>query len=118
VLLKPEPDEDDRVRLTVQDAEVGLDLPSAEKVFEASYTTKNAGMGIGWSVSRFIIESHGGRIWAGGLREESSIRGGWYGPQQKPIPKYDREPPSSGAFSYHGDCLGRIGMETPQVHAG
>jgi signal transduction histidine kinase len=35
-----------------------------DKVFEAFYTTKNDGMGIGLSVSRSIIESHHGRIWA------------------------------------------------------
>jgi len=57
-------DEDDHVRLTVQDAGVGFDPQAMDKVFEAFYTTKNDGMGIGLSVSRSIIESHHGRIWA------------------------------------------------------
>ncbi|WP_309246530.1 ATP-binding protein [Ramlibacter montanisoli] len=57
-------DDGDCVRLTVQDAGVGLDAGSAERLFEAFYTTKSAGMGIGLSVSRSIIERHHGRLWA------------------------------------------------------
>jgi PAS domain S-box-containing protein len=57
-------DEGERVRLTVQDSGVGLEPQGADKLFEAFYTTKSSGMGIGLSVSRSIIESHHGRIWA------------------------------------------------------
>ncbi|MFZ0478089.1 MAG: PAS domain S-box protein [Terriglobales bacterium] len=64
LLVKTERDEDDRVRLTVQDAGVGFDPQAADKLFESFYTTKNDGMGIGLSVSRSIIESHHGRLWA------------------------------------------------------
>jgi signal transduction histidine kinase len=53
-----------RVRLTVQDAGVGFETESLDRLFEAFYTTKNGGMGIGLSVSRSIIESHQGRLWA------------------------------------------------------
>ena len=52
------------VRVTVRDAGVGLDRQSVEKVFDPFYTTKSGGMGIGLSVSRSIIESHQGRIFA------------------------------------------------------
>ncbi|HTY67025.1 MAG TPA: ATP-binding protein [Alphaproteobacteria bacterium] len=52
------------VRLDVQDTGVGLAPQDAERVFEAFYTTKDGGMGIGLSVSRSIIETHRGRIWA------------------------------------------------------
>jgi signal transduction histidine kinase len=52
------------VRLAVQDAGVGFDPASVERLFDPFYTTKNDGMGIGLCVSRSIIESHGGRIWA------------------------------------------------------
>ena len=57
-------DEDDRVRLTMQDTGVGFDAQAVDRIFEAFYTTKNDGMGIGLSVSRSIIESHHGRLWA------------------------------------------------------
>ena len=56
--------EDDHVRLTVQDSGVGVDPEKVEKLFDPFYTTKSAGMGIGLSVSRSIIESHHGRLWA------------------------------------------------------
>ena len=52
------------VRMSVQDAGVGLDSQSVDKLFQAFYTTKEDGMGIGLSVSRSIIESHQGRLWA------------------------------------------------------
>jgi signal transduction histidine kinase len=57
-------DEGDRVRLSVQDSGVGFEPHDADKLFEAFYTTKSGGMGIGLSVSRSIIESHNGRLWA------------------------------------------------------
>jgi PAS domain S-box-containing protein len=62
--VRTERDEGDRVRLTVQDAGVGFEPHGEDKLFEAFYTTKSGGMGIGLSVSRSIIESHHGRLWA------------------------------------------------------
>ena len=56
--------EGDRVCLTVQDAGVGFDPEAADQLFDAFYTTKSDGMGIGLSVSRSIIEAHHGRLWA------------------------------------------------------
>jgi PAS domain S-box-containing protein len=53
----------DRLRVVVQDAGVGFDPETANRLFEAFYTTKSSGMGIGLSVSRSIIERHHGRIW-------------------------------------------------------
>jgi C4-dicarboxylate-specific signal transduction histidine kinase len=64
LLIKTEHDEGDRVRLTVQDAGVGFDPQAAGRLFDAFYTTKDDGMGIGLSVSRSIIDSHHGRLWA------------------------------------------------------
>lgn len=64
LLIRTERDEGDRVRLTVQDAGYGFDPQAVDRLFEGFYTTKNDGMGIGLSVSRSIIESHHGRLWA------------------------------------------------------
>jgi PAS domain S-box-containing protein len=52
------------VLVEVRDSGTGLDPQRAEQVFEAFYTTKAAGIGIGLSISRSIIEAHGGRLWA------------------------------------------------------
>jgi PAS domain S-box-containing protein len=59
-------DDDDRLRVVVRDSGVGLDPEIADRLFEAFYTTKSSGMGIGLSVSRSIIERHQGRIWGAG----------------------------------------------------
>ena len=64
MIIRTERVEGDRVRLTVQDAGVGLAPDGVDRLFEAFYTTKRGGMGIGLSVSRSIIESHQGRLWA------------------------------------------------------
>jgi signal transduction histidine kinase len=55
---------DDGVRVTVRDAGEGLGHTSMDKLFDAFYTTKADGMGIGLSVSRSIVERHRGRLWA------------------------------------------------------
>jgi signal transduction histidine kinase len=64
LLIRTERDEGDRALLSVKDAGIGFDPQSMDKLFQAFYTTKNDGMGIGLSVSRSIIEQHGGRLWA------------------------------------------------------
>ncbi len=64
LVIRTEPEEDDHVRLTVQDAGVGIDPQHVERIFEAFYSTKSSGMGIGLFVSRSIIENHNGRLWA------------------------------------------------------
>ena len=64
LLIKTKREEGDRVRLTVRDAGVGLPPQSLESLFDAFYTTKRGGMGIGLFVSRSIVERHQGRLWA------------------------------------------------------
>jgi PAS domain S-box-containing protein len=64
LLISTERDATDRVCLNVRDAGAGLGPIAVEKLFEAFYTTKSGGMGIGLSVSRSIIESHHGCLWA------------------------------------------------------
>jgi PAS domain S-box-containing protein len=63
LVVRTERDEGDRVRLTVQDVGIGLEPHVMDKLFQAFFTTKSGGMGIGLSVSRSIIEKHGGRLW-------------------------------------------------------
>jgi signal transduction histidine kinase len=64
LMIRTEREGEDHVRLTVQDVGVGFDEKDVDRLFEAFYTTKTGGMGIGLSVSRSIIESHHGRLWA------------------------------------------------------
>jgi signal transduction histidine kinase len=64
LMIRTEPDEGDYVRLSVEDAGVGLEALDVSSLFEPFYSTKRDGMGIGLSVSRSIIENHGGRLWA------------------------------------------------------
>jgi PAS domain S-box-containing protein len=52
------------VLVTVRDTGPGLDATSVDRLFEAFYTTKPGGMGMGLSICRSIIEAHGGRLWA------------------------------------------------------
>ena len=60
----PSSDDDGSVKLLVRDSGTGIDPAIIEKLFEAFYTTKAKGMGVGLSISRSIIERHGGRLWA------------------------------------------------------
>jgi PAS domain S-box-containing protein len=57
-------DDTNAVVVEVRDSGIGLDAHSAERVFEAFYTTKAEGIGIGLSISRSIVEAHGGRLYA------------------------------------------------------
>jgi PAS domain S-box-containing protein len=64
LLISTAGEEDGSVRLSVKDAGVGFDPLTVNKLFDAFYSTKNAGMGVGLAVSRSIIDSHHGRLWA------------------------------------------------------
>jgi PAS domain S-box-containing protein len=64
LLIRTEREDGDRVRVMVRDTGVGFDRESMDKLFDAFYTTKRDGMGIGLSVSRSIVEKHHGRLWA------------------------------------------------------
>jgi PAS domain S-box-containing protein len=63
VLIRTEREDGDRVRVNVRDAGVGVDPQAMDKLFDAFYTMKSDGMGIGLSVSRSIVELHHGRLW-------------------------------------------------------
>ncbi|WP_409518873.1 sensor histidine kinase [Paraburkholderia sp. LEh10] len=64
ILVEIERDDGDLIRLAVTDSGAGFEPEHAARLFDAFYTTKREGMGIGLSVSRYIIERHGGRLWA------------------------------------------------------
>ena len=51
------------MRVEVRDSGPGVDASHADRLFEAFYTTKAEGTGMGLSISRAIIEAHGGRLW-------------------------------------------------------
>jgi PAS domain S-box-containing protein len=54
----------EQVQVTVEDSGIGIDAQTIDKMFESFYTTKPGGMGMGLSISRSILQAHGGRLWA------------------------------------------------------
>jgi C4-dicarboxylate-specific signal transduction histidine kinase len=64
LVVRTQRGEGDEVRVSVQDSGIGFDQLNAERFFDAFHSTKPGGMGMGLSISRSIVESHGGRLWA------------------------------------------------------
>jgi PAS domain S-box-containing protein len=62
--IKSQRAENDQVLVCVSDTGLGLPLQQADQLFNAFFTTKADGTGMGLSISRSIVESHGGRLWA------------------------------------------------------
>jgi signal transduction histidine kinase len=66
-------DESNNLIVAVRDSGAGLDAANLERVFDAFFTTKADGMGMGLAISRTIIESHGGRLWATSNSPQGSV---------------------------------------------
>jgi len=64
LLIRSQQYDTDTVLVAVQDAGIGLDPQQMARLFDAFFTTKPEGMGLGLSISRTIIEAHGGHLWA------------------------------------------------------
>jgi signal transduction histidine kinase len=64
LVIRTEREANDHVHVAVQDVGSGIDPKVADQIFSAFYTTKRSGMGMGLSISRSIVEQHGGRLWA------------------------------------------------------
>ena len=62
--IRSDIDDTSSVLVTVEDSGTGIDTKDMDRIFEAFFTTKPAGMGMGLSICRSIVESHGGRLWA------------------------------------------------------
>jgi signal transduction histidine kinase len=64
LLISTEKDASNAVLVAVRDSGPGLDAEGLSRLFDAFYTTKPGGMGMGLSICRSIIEGSGGKIWA------------------------------------------------------
>jgi signal transduction histidine kinase len=62
--IKSESTEHEQLLISIKDTGVGLPTEQLDQIFSAFFTTKSQGTGMGLSISRTIIESHGGRLWA------------------------------------------------------
>ncbi len=73
LLISTGGDASNGVLVSLRDSGPGLDPASLERLFDAFYTTKSSGLGMGLSICHSIIEAHGGRIWAGANEPRGAV---------------------------------------------
>jgi signal transduction histidine kinase len=61
------------VTISVEDSGTGVDPTTLDRIFDAFFTTKAEGMGMGLAICRTIVEMHGGRLWAAPRQPEGSV---------------------------------------------
>ncbi|UQA55543.1 protein kinase domain-containing protein [Polyangium aurulentum] len=95
-----------RVALSVEDSGTGIAPPDLERIFDSFFTTKAHGLGVGLSISRSIVEAHGGRLWAennpGGGATFHCVLPAW----EEEKPAAAREPEPRASFHDTGSLLG------------
>jgi signal transduction histidine kinase len=64
LVIRSRPHDGNQVLVTVEDAGIGIDAANIDQLYDAFFTTKPGGMGMGLSISRSIIQGHGGQLWA------------------------------------------------------
>jgi signal transduction histidine kinase len=64
LVIRSRPHDGNQVLVTVEDAGIGIDAADMDQLYDAFFTTKPGGMGMGLSISRSIIQGHGGQLWA------------------------------------------------------
>jgi signal transduction histidine kinase len=73
VTVKSQLGEDGQIEISVDDTGPGLPQGKADQIFDAFFTTKPQGSGMGLAISKSIVESHGGRIWANGGERDATF---------------------------------------------
>lgn len=63
LVVRASEDEPDVVTISVRDSGIGIDEENKDRIFDSFFSTKSMGLGMGLSISRSIIEEHGGRLW-------------------------------------------------------
>jgi signal transduction histidine kinase len=73
LLIRSRLQADQQILVSVEDSGVGVSVEAMPRLFEPFFTTRSQGMGMGLPISRSIIESHGGRLWAESALSEGSV---------------------------------------------
>jgi C4-dicarboxylate-specific signal transduction histidine kinase len=71
--VSSKPGQSEEIIIAVEDSGPGVDPKDLDRIFDAFFTTKSQGMGMGLSICRSIVESHGGRLWASARQPQGSI---------------------------------------------